>query len=462
MAAVPSFKLNTGASIPAIGMGCWMGQPGAGLDKEILSSLGEALEAGYRHIDTASFYQNEREVGQVIRDSRVPREEIFLTTKLSPHHYHDVVAGFEASLRDLGLDYVDLYLMHWPMGIRASDGRAYGDREGDIGPTFNQVWAEMEKLLDTHRGKVRAIGVSNFSPKNLNKLLSTAKVVPAVNQIENHPYLPDEELVELCKQKGILVTAYSPLGQSNSPILTDPDLRAIGKAHGATNATVAISWLVQRGIAAIPKSANKERMRQNLKLLTLSEDEMERIYNISRLDPSRHSRLITIGKKEGVVLGWTLDQLGFDVGYHLQPSSSKDAAKASDQGLPSAIREFVDRFYRISDTAEAHQEYVEQFIDDGERLSFQIGPMEVVNQPEGILEWRRKGWTNVTRRKHEVKAIFVSPEKANAIMLDGTVEMDREGQTLRFNWAGRMVFDPQSVDEGKPKIESYKVWLSQV
>ncbi|EPQ31836.1 uncharacterized protein PFL1_00035 [Pseudozyma flocculosa PF-1] len=464
MPSIPTFKLNTGHSIPAIGMGCWMGQPGAGLDQEILSSLAEALRAGYRHIDTANMYQNEREVGQVIRESGIPREEIFLTTKLNPKMYHDVVGGFEGSLRDLGLDYVDLYLLHWPQGIRASDERPYGDKEGDIGPTFNQIWAEMEKLLETHKGKVRAIGVSNYMPRNLNKLLKTAKVVPAVNQIENHPYLPEEELVELCREHGIHVTAYSPLGQGNSPFFSDADIKAIAEAHKTTVASVVLSWLVKRGISAVPKSANKDRMRQNLSLVELSDAEVERILDISRNDPQRHTHLLPGIVKDGKIGGWTLDQLGWDVGFNLpelklQPSS-KDPAASSGKGVPQAIKDFLDRFYRVSDTPDVHGEYAEHFVDDASRLHFQIGPMDATTSREGIVAWRENGWKGVTRRKHVVNGVFISPEQQSVIMLDGTVEMDKEGKTVKFNWAGRMAFDDESVERGQPLIETYKVWLS--
>ena len=463
MASIPHFKLNSGYSIPSVGMGCWQGQPGAGVDNELVDALGVAFKTGYRHLDTANMYQNEREVGEAVRKSGIPREEIFVTTKLSPKRFHDVVGGFEQSLKDLNVDYIDLYLMHWPHGIR-EDGKVYGFEESDLGPTYNETWAQFEKLLETHKGKIRSIGVSNFSPRNLNKLLKTAKVVPAVNQIEASPYIPDEELVELCAEHGIHVTAYTPLGAGNSPLLKDPDLTKIAEAHNATVGQVALSWAVQRGTSVAPKSTNPERMKQNITLIKLTDAEMEQISNIHRKDPSRSTRLNVAACSNGLVAGCTLEQLGWDVGFtvgghHIVPKS-RDPAAASGKGVPPAINAFVKQFYAISDTPDVHQQYTEQFVDDQERLSFQIGPMDVAKTRADILAWRQRGWQGVTRRHHVVNGIFISPEHEDEIMLDGTVEMDKDGNTLKFNWAGRMVFDQDSLERGQPLIEAYKVWLS--
>ncbi|PWZ02923.1 hypothetical protein BCV70DRAFT_234693 [Testicularia cyperi] len=142
--------------------------------------------------------------------------------------------------------------------------------------------------------------------------------------------------------------------------------------------------------------------------------------------------------------------------------NSNDSSKVSPSSdVPAAIADFVKRFYELSDTPDVHQQYVECFIADEQRLSFQIGPMQPTNQPSGILAWRETGWQGVTRRKHVVHAVFLSPERDNDIMLDGYVEIDKNGATLKFNWAGRMVFDESSVENGQPVIETYKVWLSQ-
>ncbi|ETS62974.1 hypothetical protein PaG_02744 [Moesziomyces aphidis] len=322
-ADIPSFTLNTGAKIPSVGMGCWQGQQGAGRDNELVSALLTAIKVGYRHLDTAQFYANEEEVGQAVRESGVPRSEFFVTTKMSPAAVKDPVKEIDSSLSKLNIDYIDLWLMHWPQGLTSTDmssAQAFGlENQKDLGPTFNETWAKMEDIfLNTHRGKVKAIGISNFSPKNLEILLRTAKVVPAVNQIEAHPYLPDQELVDLCKEKGIHVTAYSPLGQYNSPIHKDSDLEQIAKAHDTTTANVALSWAVQRGTSVAPKSTNEKRMKQNITLLKLSDAEMKTIDAISK-DPKRSTRLnvSAYNKQTKRVIGWTLEELGWDVGFNV-------------------------------------------------------------------------------------------------------------------------------------------------
>lgn len=325
-ANIPYFTLNTGAKIPSVGMGCWQGQPGPGRDQDLVAALTTAIKTvGYRHLDTASAYANEVEVGQAVRDSGVPRSEIFVTTKLSPSGVKNVVQEFEESLKKLDIDYVDLWLLHWPQGFTATEGvfsagETFGfEHQKELGPTFSETWAKMEKVfLESHKGKVKAIGVSNFSIKNLEILLKTAEVMPAVNQVEAHPYCSEQELLEYCKQKGIHVTAYSPLGQYNSPIHTDKDLEAIAQAHNTTPANVALSWAVQRGTSAAPKSTNEKRMKQNLTLLKLSDEEMERINNISS-DPKRRTRLNStiVDMEKGTVLGATLKDLGWDVGFNI-------------------------------------------------------------------------------------------------------------------------------------------------
>ncbi|PWN52925.1 hypothetical protein IE53DRAFT_384595 [Violaceomyces palustris] len=451
-ADIPSFKLNNGKLIPAVGMGCWQGQPGLGVDNALIAGLSESFKCGYRHLDTATVYQNEREVGESIRSSGIPRDQIFVTTKLSPKDRHDVRSAFDRSIESLGLDYIDLYLMHWPQGLD-SEGKAYNG--GPRGPDFNEVWAEMEALLET--GKCHSIGVSNFSPANLNKLLETAKVVPAVNQIEAHPYLPDQELVDLCAKHGIHVTAYSPLGQANSPILKDADLEAIAEAHGCTVGQVALSWAVQRGTSVVPKSTNPKRMKENITLVKLSQAEMEKINKISELDPSRHTRLNVVTVKAGKVVGWTLEQLGWDVGFNtekvkLLPRSSK--SKVSD-----TLRDFITKFYRVSDTPQVHQEYVDLFTSS-EPVRFQIGPMTPSTSLSGILEWRKAAWEAARDRQHTVLGIYPKEGGSDEIMIHGEVKMvqNADGSLFHRAWVGRMVFEKGSMDTD-PKITEYKVWL---
>lgn len=325
MADIPSFTLNTGAKIPSVGMGCWQGQPGPGLDNELTSALLKAFSVGYRHLDTAKGYDNEREVGEAVRQSGLPRKDIFVTTKLAPGDVHDPAKAFDDSFKKLDIEYIDLWLLHWPQGFTSSEGNFGGgesfglEHQKHLGPTFNETWAKIEKVFhETHKGKVKAIGVSNFSPKNLDILLKTAKVVPAVNQVELHPLLPDFELVEYCKKKNIHLTAYSPLGQTVKLIHEDKDLKEIAKKHDTTAANVALSWAVQRGTSVAPKSTNEQRMKQNITLLKLSEEEMQQINNISK-DPKRSTRMnvFVANPEKKTILGWTMEEMGWDVGFNL-------------------------------------------------------------------------------------------------------------------------------------------------
>ncbi|CDO72733.1 hypothetical protein BN946_scf184990.g16 [Trametes cinnabarina] len=201
---------------------------------------------------------NEESVGKALKKASVPREDIFLTTKLDQKDHGRVQAALDASLSKLGVNYVDLYLIHWPMAFDES-GKTLQPNES---PTFIETWREMERLLA--QGKAKAIGVSNFSIKTLSALLAHATVVPAVNQVELHPCLPQHDLLAFCAKKGIILTAYTPLGKHK--FADDPTIRAIAQAHGAevTSAQVLLSWAVQRGTAVIPKTLRPSRMKENL------------------------------------------------------------------------------------------------------------------------------------------------------------------------------------------------------
>lgn len=302
-APVPYFTLNNGVKMPGVGKGCWLGPEGG---RDVAEEMCKnALKCGYRHLDTAAGYYNEELVGKAVRESGLPREDLFVTTKLRPRDAHRVREAFEDSLKALDIGYIDLYLMHWPVTHTPDGSRA---RPFEEHPNFVDVWAEMEKLLDT--GKVRAIGVSNFSVKNLEILLQHAKVVPANNQVEIHPYLPQHALKQYCAEKGILLTAYSPFGQGNPLFFTDPDFAAVAEKHGATPAQVAISWLVQRGTPPIAKSANVDRMQQNLTLLRLSQEDIDRIERVHQ-KPGAHRSLLGYHKPDGTVFMWTYEQLGW-------------------------------------------------------------------------------------------------------------------------------------------------------
>ncbi|KAI8927617.1 NADP-dependent oxidoreductase domain-containing protein [Entophlyctis helioformis] len=249
-----TFTLRTGAVTPAVGLGTWRSSK----PTEATTAVSHAIRAGYRHIDCALCYENEHEVGQGIIDGGVPREQLFITSKLwnTFHRPEHVPTGIAQTLKDLGTDYLDLYLMHWPVAhVNRGDGNSERDASGkplvDTEVTIEQTWRAMEKLVD--EGKTRAIGVSNFNIRNLKELLAYARIKPAVNQVELHPYLPQNELLEFCKANDILVTAYSPLGSTPGPgsVLNDTTIAEIATRLGKTPAQVLISWAVQRGTQRI-------------------------------------------------------------------------------------------------------------------------------------------------------------------------------------------------------------------
>ncbi|ESZ97014.1 glycerol dehydrogenase Gcy1 [Sclerotinia borealis F-4128] len=282
-----TFTLNTGAKIPAIGLGTWQSQPG-----EVGKAVEIALRGGYRHIDTALAYGNEAEVGDGIKASGVPREEIWLTTKLDNPWHKRVTEGIDSSLKSLGTDYVDLYLMHWPSSTDPDDlKKHYPDWD------FIKTWHEIQKLPAT--GKVRNIGVSNFGIKNLEKLLSDpgTTIVPAVNQIELHPNNPSPKLVAYNTSKGIHSTGYSCLGSTNSPLYKDQTLLSMAEAKGKTPQQVLLAWGHEKGWSVIPKSVNKERIEKNFELdgWELTSEEVEKLDNLKdRFKPSRRDAAITM------------------------------------------------------------------------------------------------------------------------------------------------------------------------
>ncbi|KNE65655.1 hypothetical protein AMAG_09637 [Allomyces macrogynus ATCC 38327] len=288
-----TLKLNTGALMPAVGLGTWQSKPNA-----VGHAVKVALDAGYRHLDLAHVYCNEAEIGVALKEwfaanPSVKREDIFITSKLwnTFHRPENVIKGLETSLRDLQLDYLDLYLVHWPVAFapnaenslapKNSDG-SYADETDKV--TVVATWKAMEELPAT--GKVKAIGVSNYSIATLENLLKHATIVPAVNQVELHPYLPQPELVEYCKQKGIVLTAYSPLGSTGStPALReDTVVKAIADKHGKTVAQVLISWAVQRGTTVIPKSVTPERIVSNFQDFVLDEEDMVKLNELGKVN----------------------------------------------------------------------------------------------------------------------------------------------------------------------------------
>ncbi|WP_314686793.1 aldo/keto reductase [uncultured Bifidobacterium sp.] len=254
---VPQIMLNNGVTIPQLGLGVFQTPDG----EVTASAVDVALKAGYRHIDTAMIYGNEASVGEGIRRSGVPRQEVFLTTKLWNGDIRALNArdAFLASLDRLGTDYVDLYLIHWPV-----DG-------------WRQAWEEMVRLYEEHR--VRAIGVSNFQHHHLDELMALGHMRPAVDQVESSPAFANRELIDHVRSLGIAAEAWSPLGGTGGTLLSDPRLAAIARAHGVTPAQVVIRWHLQHGVVVIPKSVHVDRIRQNIDVFgfRLSHDDMAAI-----------------------------------------------------------------------------------------------------------------------------------------------------------------------------------------
>jgi len=247
-----SKTLNNGIQMPLLGFGTWQLEQG----DETKQAVTWAIEAGYRHVDTAAIYKNEESVGEAINQSGVPREDIFVTTKCWNGDMRDgrVVEAFEESLGKLQMDYVDLYLLHWAVG------------------NYVDCWQKMQVIYES--GRAKAIGVSNFMVSHLDKLLPTASVVPAVNQIEWHPKLQSPELCAYCRDKGIAVEAWSPLMRGEA--LDIPRLIEIGKAHGKTSAQILLRWGIERDVIVIPKSRSQKRIIENADLydFTLTEKEL--------------------------------------------------------------------------------------------------------------------------------------------------------------------------------------------
>ncbi|KAL4743750.1 NADP-dependent oxidoreductase domain-containing protein [Aspergillus similis] len=277
-----TYKLNTGAEIPALGLGTWQSAPG-----EVSAAVYHALKVGYRHIDAAQCYGNEAEVGEGIKralsEGIVKRSEIFVTTKLWCTYHTRIQQALDLSLSKLGLDYVDLYLVHWPLAMNPNGNHELfpklPDGSRDLVREHSHVttWKGMEELITNNPDKVKAIGVSNYSKRYLEELLPQVKIVPAVNQIENHPALPQQEIVDLCKEKGILITAYSPLGSTGSPLFKAEAIVAVAERRGVTPASVLLSWHLARGSSVLAKSVTPSRIEENRKLVKLEPEDVELI-----------------------------------------------------------------------------------------------------------------------------------------------------------------------------------------
>jgi diketogulonate reductase-like aldo/keto reductase len=254
--ATSSIELNNGVEIPTLGLGVYQSGPGA----ETQQAVRFALDAGYRHIDTASAYGNEKDVGVAISSSRIARHDLFITTKLwnSDHGYEATLRAFDKSRIELGLDYIDLYLIHWPVpGLRM------------------ESWRAMEELLD--RGLCRAIGVSNYTIRHLDEHLSTSAVAPAVNQVEFSPFLYQKQLLDYCRERNIQIEAYSPLTQGKK--LKHRVVKEISRKYGRTPAQILIRWALEHRLVVIPKSVHRERIEENAQVFdfAISSQDMARL-----------------------------------------------------------------------------------------------------------------------------------------------------------------------------------------
>lgn len=289
-------KLNTGAEMPIIGLGTWKSEAGK-VEKAVEYAL---KEAGYKHIDTATAYGNEKQVGEGIKASGVQRESFFITTKLNNDDHDKVEQALNYSLKQLDTPYIDLWLMHWPAPMISPPSLCKPNKDLD----WLNTWKEMERVHLANKDKVKAIGVSNISAPYLERLLKVAKVIPAVNQIELHPSLPQKDIVEASEKAGITITSYSPLGSDQSPLLTNETIVKISQKYKVQPAAILISFQAAHpNRAVIPKSVTPTRILANTRLVELTKEEVSEIAKIGETKTFR-----VCGPKW---TGW--GDLGFDL-----------------------------------------------------------------------------------------------------------------------------------------------------
>lgn len=277
-------KLNSGHEMPILGLGTWKSKP-----NEVTQAVSDAIDLGYRHIDGALVYQNEHEVGAALaaklKDGTIKREDVFITSKLwnTMHSKGKVIPALKQTLKDLRLDYVDLYLIHWPMGYKEDAGLFPKDGDkwlySDI--DYIESWLEMEQAVKL--GLTKSIGLSNFNEDQIERVIKAGSIVPANVQVECHPELPQTSLLNYCRSKGISLTAYSPLGSPDRPwaktdepvLMEHPTVAQIAKSHGKSPAQILIAFQIQRGVICIPKSVTKSRIEANMQVFDFKLTEAE-------------------------------------------------------------------------------------------------------------------------------------------------------------------------------------------
>ena len=274
-----TLKFSNGDTMPNLGLGSWLSKP-----TEVYDAVIEAVKSGYRHIDCAYIYKNEKEIGEALQfvflEGIAKREELFITSKLwnNFHAPEQVEPAIAKSLKDLQLEYLDLYLIHWPIAFRNEQAKTADDLISLDEIPLTDTWKAMERVKEY--GLTRHIGVSNFSIPKLNELIENSTIKPEVNQVESHPYFQQDELIDFCKSQNIIVTAYSPLGsrhlmKSDETMTKNPVIVNIAQKYNCTEAQLILAWGMQRGTAVIPKSVNTERIHENYRSLQVQLDESD-------------------------------------------------------------------------------------------------------------------------------------------------------------------------------------------